>query len=193
MNRLARPLMIAAALVWSASLHGAIINFSTTLSGAAENPDVITPATGFAEITIDTVALLLDVHVEFSGLTGTLTDSHIHCCIDPSDNRPVAVGFSSLAGFPLGATTGVIDGVLDLTNPAIYTAGFLNGFGGGTAAGAAAALINNMRNGLAYVNVHSTFAPGGEIRGQLQIPEPGTLMLLGLATLLGVALRRRST
>src|SRR5688572_16463662 len=137
MNRLARPLMIAAALVWSASLHAAIINFSTTLSGAGENPDVVTPATGISEITIDTVALLMGVHVEFSGLVGTVGDAHIHCCTGPLTNAPVAVGFMP-AGFPLGGTAGVFDASFDLSNPAIYTAGFLNNFGGGTAAGAAA-------------------------------------------------------
>ena len=191
MKQFARPLMIAAALVWSASLHAAIINFSTTLSGAAETPPIGSPGTGTATITIDTVALLMEVHVEFSDLVGTVTDAHIHCCIDPSTTASVAVGFMG-AGFPLGVTAGDFDASFDL-NSAIYTMGFINNFGGGTVAGAAAALIENMRNGLAYVNVHTNFAPGGEIRGQLQIPEPGTLMLLGLATLLGVALRRRPT
>jgi hypothetical protein len=44
--------------------------------------------------------------------------------------------------------------------------------------------------GLWYINIHSTFRPGGEIRGQV-IPEPGTLALaaFGLAAL---ALRRRA-
>jgi hypothetical protein len=40
-----------------------------------------------------------------------------------------------------------------------------------------------------YINIHSTVAGGGEIRGQV-IPEPGTLLLMGLG-LLAVAARRR--
>ena len=192
MKHLTRPLMIAAALLWSASLNAAIMNFSTTLSGAGENPDVVTAGTGTAQVTIDTIALTMAVHVEFSGLTGTTVDAHIHCCIGPLDNTSVAVGFIP-AGFPLGVTADVFDAIFDLSDSAIYTAGFLGAFGGGTAAGAAAALIDNMRNGLAYVNVHTTFVRSGEIRGQLELPEPGTLLLLGVAGLLGFALRQRST
>jgi hypothetical protein len=57
----------------------------------------------------------------------------------------------------------------------------LNNFGGGTAAGAETALIAGMQAGRSYFNIHSTFAPGGEIRGTLQqvVPEPATFSLVG--------------
>ena len=44
--------------------------------------------------------------------------------------------------------------------------------------------------GLAYINFHTVQNPGGEIRGTLQVPEPGTLVMLGLGVTL-LALRRR--
>ena len=49
-------------------------------------------------------------------------------------------------------------------------------------------------NGLYYVNIHTTFRPAGEIRGQiLLVPEPGTAALVGrlLIGLLAAARRLR--
>lgn len=69
---------------------------------------------------------------------------------------------------------------IDLTDLANYTGAFAT-FGGGTAAGAESALIAGLDGGQAYFNIHTSFAPGGEIRGFLAaVPEPATLALAGL-------------
>jgi hypothetical protein len=83
--------------------------------------------------------------------------------------------------------------VLDLSDAATYTLGFVNNFGGGTIAGAEAALLAGLLGGTAYFNIHSTRFPGGEIRGflQAQAPEPASLLLIG-AGLAGLAVRRRT-
>jgi hypothetical protein len=63
---------------------------------------------------------------------------------------------------------------------------------GGTPAGAEAALLAGLASGSAYLNIHTTLFPGGEIRGFLQpasVPEPATLTLVGLG--LGATIRRR--
>jgi hypothetical protein len=59
-----------------------------------------------------------------------------------------------------------------------------------------AAQLNNILNGRAYINLHTTQFGGGEIRGTLQtvgdvapIPEPSSILLFGLPA--AVLLRRR--
>jgi hypothetical protein len=104
----------------------------------------------------------------------------------------VATFPGTFPGFPAGVTSGTYVGSWSLTDTASYTAGFLTNFGGGTASGAEAALLTGLLDGRAYVNIHTSFAPGGEIRGFLQrVPEPGTLGLLLFGMMGAVARRRR--
>ena len=49
---------------------------------------------------------------------------------------------------------------------------------GGTVASAEAVLIAGILAGNSYLNSHTTLNPGGEIRGQLRVPEPASLLLL---------------
>ena len=69
-------------------------------------------------------------------------------------------------------------------NPAFITSN------GGTTAGAEAVLATALADGTAYFNIHTTFRPGGEIRGFLTVPEPTTTLLLSLG-LIGLAGVRR--
>jgi hypothetical protein len=170
------------------SLPGATLIFGTSLQ--PELPG--TTGSGSAMAEFDTVAHTLVVSADWTGLTGTTTVAHIHCCVDPPGTVGVAVTPTTLPGFPAGTTSGSYTSpVLDLTDPATYTAGFLNNFGGGSVGGAEAALLTGLQAGRAYFNVHSSFAPGGEIRGFLhQVPEPATFAFAG-AALTGLLLSRR--
>jgi hypothetical protein len=53
--------------------------------------------------------------------------------------------------------------------------------------------LNNLFNGLCYINFHTNQNPGGEIRGQI-VPEPSTIVLLGVgvAAAAGIWKRRRA-
>jgi hypothetical protein len=152
---------------------------------------------GTALVTYDDIAHTLQVQTVWQDLTGPTSVAHIHCCVDPPGTVSVAFTPGTLPGFPAGLTAGAYDsGPVDLTLTTSYTNGFLSGAGGGTVAGAEAALIQGLLAGRAYLNIHSSFAPGGEIRDFLQVvPEPGTYALFaaGFAALAGYRLRKRSS
>jgi hypothetical protein len=59
---------------------------------------------------------------------------------------------------------------------------------------AEARLAQGLADGRAYFNIHTNRNPGGEIRGFLALPEPGTLglIVLGLGTLATATRKRRA-
>lgn len=187
---------IAAALVCATAAQAAITVYSVTLNGASESPPNASPGVGSGFVTIDTIANTMAVDLTFSGLLGTTTASHIHAptAAPFTGTAGVATTTPTFTGFPLGVTSGSYSHTFDLLlassyNPAYVTAN------GGTVAGAEAALLSSIASGQAYLNIHTTVVPGGEIRGFLiAVPEPATwmTMLLGFAAI-GFVIRRRRT
>ena len=186
-----KRLLGIAAFVWAvAGVSGAApLTFAGLLSGANENPATGSPGTGSTAVTYDPVTHLLSVDVTFSGLEAGTTASHIHCCVSPNGNAGVATTVPTFTGFPLGVTSGSYSSTLDLTlassfNPAFVTAN------GGTVAGAEAALATGLEDGMAYLNIHTTAFPGGEVRAFLApVPEPASALLV-MTALAGLWLMR---
>ena len=179
-----RKWMVLAALVGGAlgvtTAQAAVLNYIATLSGAAENPPNASAGTGFASVDWDTVARTMHLIVDFSGLTGTVTAAHIHCCVAPPGNVGVATRTPTFLDFPSGVTAGSYDHTYDMTDPGSWNPGFITN-NGGTVGSAEAALFAGLAQGRSYFNIHTTFRPGGEIRGFLQVPEPSGFLLAGLA------------
>jgi hypothetical protein len=185
-------LAVLGALALPAQAHEQV--WVTTLSGANESPPNGSFGAGAAVVTIDFDLLTMRLQTTFAGLTGNVTASHIHCCTATAGagNVGVATQTPTFSGFPLGGTYGTYDHTFDMSLASSYNASFITA-NGGSVSTAFSALVAGFDAGKAYLNIHSSFAPGGEIRGFLApVPEPGTyaLMLGGLA-IVGWAGRRQ--
>jgi CHRD domain len=139
------------------------------MSGINEFPSNPSTGVGSALVTWDTTTNIMTVNLLFSGLTGTTMAAHIHCCVDPTAPVPtagVATTVPTFPGFPLGVTAGMYAHTFDMLSASSYNPAFVTAHGG-TAASAAADLLAGILAGQTYLNVHTTFRPGGEIRGFL--------------------------
>lgn len=167
MKHIVKIAAIAAAslLALSATSSAAVLLYEFNLDGAQSGN--LSSGTGFASVTLDTVSNELNWDIDFTGLTGTLSNSHFH--------GPAAPGVSNgvLVGIPMGDASGQNAGTI--TGMAIIDD----------------TVKSHIIDGLSYINLHSTTFGGGEIRGQV-IPEPGTYALMaGMVALGGAAWFRR--
>lgn len=140
--------------------------YYVNLSGSIEVPSNNSAGTGKALVTIS--GNLMRVQVNFSGLTGNTTASHIHAptATAGTGTAGVATTTPTFTGFPLGVTSGTYDHTYDMTQASSYNPSYITA-NGGTAASAFTTLKTAISAGKSYLNIHSTFAPGGEIRGFL--------------------------
>ena len=126
--------------------------FAASLTGDAEVPPVETDATGAATLTLDETGEALAYEVTAEGIEGVVA-AHVHCAPEGA-NGPV--GVTLYDGDPVTPDGTLTEGVVTAPDAD-------NGCDWETLADVVAAI----RDGEAYVNVHTEANPSGEIRGQL--------------------------
>jgi len=195
--RLLTPTILATLFLMLSNRADATVIFVANMTGAQENPSNSSTATGFANFELNDAMTALTFSGTVFGLdfTGTqtpgttldnLVNAHIHAPAPPGMNAGVRFGF---IGMPFN----------DLNpNDAVVTP-FASGVGGTFSAKwdllegngtTLTAQLPSLLGGQAYINFHTEQFPGGEIRGQILVPEPSTLLLLGIG-LAAAAVRRR--
>jgi hypothetical protein len=139
------------------------------LTGFQEVPVVSTVAEGEFHARISDDATQIDYELSYSDLEGSVTQAHIHfgqkgvnggisvwLCGNPGPGVTPPPGTQACPAAP-ATITGTLTAA-NVVGPA----------GQGIAAGEFAELIQAIRAGKTYANVHSSKFPGGEIRSQIE-------------------------
>ncbi|RZT09601.1 PEP-CTERM protein-sorting domain-containing protein [Duganella sp. CF402] len=191
----------AAGLLLAATASASATTYTTILTGAKEATPNTSDAIGAAAVTFDAGTHVLEISTAFAGLLGNSTAAHIHCCTTAPGTGTAGpvTEIPAFTGFPLGVQTGAYSHSYDTSLASSWNAAFLSAYGGSTS-GAEAALLAGLNAGSAYLNIHSSAYPDGEIRGFLTsptaVPEPASFAMLGLglpAVLMMARRRRKST
>ena len=141
-------------------------------NGTAEQPfvaaDFDSPGEAHATFRFDRGLTQVRVRVTLRHLADTFTRAHLHCA-RAGENGPIALGF--IAPGPLERNGKLIHGTLtnaDLhvnQNPDAQAPSCQDSIG--RPINTMAALASAMRDGLIYLNIHTTEQPAGEVRGQV--------------------------
>ena len=154
-------------------------DFRAEMTGPQEVPYVASAAKGVFKAQLSDDGTSFTYTLDYEGFEGTVTQSHIHLaqpfasggisvwlCKTALVTPPAAVPADTpVCGAPGGdgpEAEGVIsaEDVIGPTGQAVPAAAFED-------------LLQAMRSGNAYANVHSSSAPGGEVRGQIKLTGRG--------------------
>lgn len=151
LKRLRRLLLLILVLFAFACDEDNDTNFSASLNGASEVPAVTTGATGTATFSLDEEEDVIQFTLNVSNISNVIA-AHIHSGAAGVNGDIVAFLFS-------GPQTGTVNGQLSagtIRSQDVQGISFSQ-------------LSTLMRTGQAYVNVHTTQNPAGEIRGQIEV------------------------
>jgi len=164
--------LVAAATVGTVAVAGGGKQIRENLVGYQEVPAISTDGHGTFRATVDRNGQKISYRLTYADLEGPVQQAHIHIGQPAVNGQIVAFLCSNLGNGPAGTPAcpdapGTVEGtiepadVLNTTNPPPATAGQ------GIEAGAFGELVDAIKAGVIYANVHSAKWPGGEIRSQL--------------------------
>jgi hypothetical protein len=162
MRRLITTLTTLAVLVGvtavsaAADTHFPDATFDAHLSGDNEMPAVASDGRGYASVTLSEDESSIDYRLYVNGLDD-VTQAHIHVA-PAGENGDVAVFLFGLAEPPVAPDGLLAEGTITEADLMAIPGEF---------DGTMAQLVELIRSGDTYVNVHTTANAGGEIRGQL--------------------------
>jgi len=134
--------------------------FSAKMIGHNEVPAVHTKAVGNVTLTVADDQQSISFELTYSGLNSAPLFSHVHFG-QKNVNGGVSFFFCGGGGKPACPASGTVTGTVVAADVA--------GLGTqGMPAGDLGAIIQEIREGFAYANLHTQTSPGGEIRGQLK-------------------------
>ena len=179
-NRFPSKHVLAAAgavALLAASMPAAAETVHAKLTGYEEVPTVSSPGSGDFRAKIDKRRQTIEYELSYGETQGRVFMAHIHAaqrgvsggivvwlCGNPADGGTPPVAGVPACPLPGGTVSGTITTALITPNPGavaqLFTAGDFE------------ELVEAIRAGVTYVNVHTTAAsggvPGGELRGQIK-------------------------
>ena len=162
-----RLTIIILAVSIAGAANATIWVFNDLVDATQVVPPTGSPAVGTAVGTYDEATNMLVINVAVNGFGYAPNAAHIHGPALPGSNTGVL--FNLGVG---GTAVNYTNPNTNWTMPGAYEIDFLNG--------------------LYYVQIHTAFNPGGAVRGQLNpVPEPASLIALGIGALVLARRRRR--
>jgi CHRD domain len=144
--------------VSAAALAGGGGKTKAKLSGFQEVPAVLTDGNGKLKLRISNTEDKIDFELRYADLEGgNVLFAHIHIG-QRAANGAVAAFLCGGGGKPACPPSGTVTGTILPTDVVPVTAQGINEFDD---------LVEAIRSGITYANVHTTDSPGGEIRGQI--------------------------
>jgi hypothetical protein len=166
-RRILSAVFVCLFLVCGGAVAQGPINLAASLRGFDEVPAISSFGSGTLTASLNEDLTELTFELTYSGLSGEVTQAHIHLA-QPGVNGGIMVFFcSNLGNGPAGTPNCPESGTVSGTRTAEDVVSGANAQG--VPAGNFFRLQRALRQGLTYANVHSDRFPGGEIRGQVRV------------------------